>query len=172
MIETERLKLVPCTGMHLASLQRSKGDVESIMGAATVTGWLAFPESVDYALKMLSEHTSNLRWGMHLVLHKADNKIIGTCGYNGMADEEGVVEIGYAIAPSYKNQGLESEAAKALIDNAFEWAAVKMIDVHTLAERGPSVDMLEGMGFTKIDEDDGLWQWRILRADYEKARAA
>jgi hypothetical protein len=32
--------------------------------------------------------------------------------------------------------------------------------------------MFEEMGFAKIGEDDDLWQWRLLREDYEKAHAA
>ena len=132
MIETENLKLVACVGMHLQGMQNSEGHATSMMGYDTVEGWLASVESVEHAIALLEADSQNLRWGMHLVLHKADDKIIGTCGYNGLADADGVVDVGYALAPSYRNQGIEGEIAKALVDNAFEWAMVEKIDAKAL----------------------------------------
>ena len=170
MIETENLKLVACTGMHLTGLQRGQGEVFSFMGADMVDGWLAFPESIDQAAKLLQEHSQNLRWGMHLVLHKADNKIIGTAGYNGMADEDGLVEMGYAIAPSYKNKNIEREIVKGLVSNAFEWAVVNMIDAYTLARANESGRELEVLGFSRLAREDDLLHWRLLRSDYESSQ--
>jgi RimJ/RimL family protein N-acetyltransferase len=169
MIETGNLKMVACTGMHLQGMRHS--EVPSMMGAETVEGWLAFPESVQQAIALLQANSQNLRWGMHIVLHKADNKIIGTCGYNGAADNDGLVEIGYAVAPSYKNAGIESEIAKGLVDNAFEWAVVKMIDAYTVARSSESAKTLEDLGFAKLEKEDGLLHWRLTRSDYENSRA-
>lgn len=172
MIETERLNLVTCTAMHLSAIMSSERGLSGLMGAETVENWLAFPDSVPYALQRLQEDSANFRWGLHIILHRADNKIIGTCGYNGMADDDGLVEMGYAIAPSYKGQGLEAEIAKGLVDNAFRWAVVQSVDACTLPENNASGDILTGLGFKKIDEDNDLWQWRLARADYEKSKAA
>ncbi|HTK26086.1 MAG TPA: GNAT family N-acetyltransferase [Pyrinomonadaceae bacterium] len=169
MIETGNLKLVACTRMHLQGMQRT--EMPSMMGADTVEGWLAFPESVQQAIALLQANSQNLRWGMHIVLHKTDNKIIGTCGYNGAADNDGLVEIGYAVAPSYKNTGIESEIAKGLVDNAFEWAAVNMIDAYTLARSSESGKTLEGLGFARLEKEEGLVHWRLTRNDYENSRA-
>jgi len=171
MIETENLKLIACTGMHLQGMQRSQGNVSSMMDADTVEGWLASTESVEQAMALLAASSQNLRWGMHIVLHKADNKIIGTCGYNGMADDDGVVDIGYALAPSYRNQGIEREITKGLMDNAFEWAVVEKIDAYTLARSRESGKIFEQLGFTMLKKEDGLIQWRLTRDDYERSRA-
>ena len=108
---------------------------------------------------------------MHLILHKTDNMIIGTSGYNGMANDDGLVEMGYALAPSYRNVGVEAEIAKGLVDNAFRWAAVTMIDAYTAARANESVQTLKDLGFLKIAKEGGLWQWRLTRSDYESARA-
>jgi len=171
MIETENLKLVACTGMHLQTIKRSQGNVTSMMGADTVEGWLTSVESVEQAMALLEASSQNLRWGMHIVLHKADNKIIGTCGYNGQADDNGVVDIGYALAPSYRNQGIEREIAKGLMDNALEWAVVEKIDAYTLARSRESGKIFEELGFTRLKKEDRLIHWRLTRDDYEQARA-
>lgn len=170
MIETENLKMVACTGMHLNSLERNHA-VPSLMGADTAEGWLVFPESVEYATKLLQSHSQNLRWGMHLILHKGDNKIIGTSGYNGMANDDGLVEMGYALAPSYRNVGIEAEIAKGLVDNAFRWAAVIMIDTYTVARSNESSQTLKDLGFSKMAREGDLLQWRLTRGDYEGSQA-
>lgn len=173
MIETERLQLIACSKMHLNALIQSEQALAELLGVELAENWLVFPEAAPYALEMLEKNPQVLRWGMHLFIHKAENKIIGNGGFKGLADENGMVEIGYAISPQFENQGLATEAARGMIDYAFSWSNVKMVDAHTLAEENASVRVLQKCGMTRIaekhDAEDGdIWQWRILREDFEK----
>lgn len=173
MIETERLQLIACSKMHLNTLIQSEQALANLLGVELAENWLVFPEAAPYALEMLEKNPQVLRWGMHLFIHKDENKIIGNGGFKGLADENGMVEIGYAISPQFENQGLATEAARGMIDYAFSWANVKMVDAHTLAEENASVRVLQKCGMTRIaekhDAEDGdIWQWRILREDFEK----
>ncbi|HVE56892.1 MAG TPA: GNAT family N-acetyltransferase [Pyrinomonadaceae bacterium] len=177
MIETERLQLIACNKMHLNALMQSEQALGDLLGVEFAENWLVFPETLDmlpYALKMLEKDPQVLRWGMHLFLKKDENKIIGNGGFKGVADEQGMVEIGYAISPLYEHQGLATEAARGMIEYAFSWSPIKMVDAHTLAEENASVRILQKCGMTRIaekhDTEDGdIWQWRILREDFEKA---
>ena len=176
MIETERLQLIACSKMHLTALLQSEQALGDLLGVEFAENWLVFPESLDslpYALKMLEADPQILRWGMQLFLKKDENKLIGNGGFKGAADAQGMIEIGYAIAPSYEKQGLATEAARAMVDDAFSWSHVRMVDAHTLAEENASVKVLQKCGMTKIakkhDTEDGdIWQWRILREEFEK----
>jgi [ribosomal protein S5]-alanine N-acetyltransferase len=175
MIETERLQLIACSKMHLNALVQSERALADLLGVELAENWLVFPESAPYALKMLEANAQILRWGMHLFLKKDENKIVGSGGFKGVADPEGMVEIGYAISPLYENQGLATEAARGMIDYAFGWSNVRMVDAHTLAEENASVKVLQKCGMTRIaekhdDEDGAIWQWRILREDFEKEK--
>jgi Acetyltransferases, including N-acetylases of ribosomal proteins len=168
MIETERLKLIACSRLHLETLLKGENFLAELMELELADGWLHFPESVPFALKMLEENPQNIRWGMHLFVHKADNRLVGTGGFKGVPDESGMVEIGCAIAPGYQNQGLATEAARAMIEYAFSWAAVKTVDAHTLAGENASTAVLTKCGMMKIgeknDPDEGpVWHWRIER---------
>lgn len=176
MIETERLKLIACNRIHFGALLQSEQALADLLGADLAENWLIFPESIPFGLKMLEENSEVLRWGMYLILHKADNKLIGTGGFKGLADENGMVEIGYSLAPTYENQGYATEAAKGMIESAFSYAVVNMVDAHTLAEWNASTKVLQKCGMTKIaekhDANDGdIWQWRILREEYESLSA-
>jgi [ribosomal protein S5]-alanine N-acetyltransferase len=171
MIETERLKLIPCKREHLEILLSSEDELAKNLGVSLSDNWLVFPESVAYSLNMIDDDPRVLVWGMHLVVHKADNKLIGCGGYKGAPDEAGMVEFGYSVAPAYENKGYATEAAKALIDHAFANHDVQMVDAHTLAEWNASTKILEKCGLTKIaekhDPEDGdIWHWRLLRAEF------
>lgn len=173
MIETERLQLIACNKMHLGALMQSEQALADLLGVELAENWLIFPESVEYSLKMLEADPQVLRWGMHFFLYKDENKIIGTGGFKGAADASGMVELGYSVAPSYENQGFATEAAGGMLDYAFSWSHVKMVDAHTLAEENASGKVLQKCGMTKIAEkhdpqDGDIWQWRILREEYEK----
>jgi [ribosomal protein S5]-alanine N-acetyltransferase len=176
MIETARLQLIACNKMHINALIQSEQALGDLLGVSFAENWLVFPETLDslpYALKMLEDNSQVLRWGMHLFLKKDENKIIGNGGFKGVADENGMVEIGYAISPLYENQGLASEAARAMIEYALSWSHVKMVDAHTLAEENASGKILQKCRMTRIaekhdDEDGDIWQWRILREEFGK----
>ena len=171
MIETTRLKIIPCTREHLEILISSEAELAQHLGVGVADSWLIFPESVSYSLKMIDDDPRALIWGMHLIVHKNDNKLIGCGGYKGPPDSEGMVEFGYSVAPSYENQGLATEAAKELINKAFADHDVKIVDAHTLAEWNASTKVLRKCGLTKIaekhDPEDGdIWQWRLIREDF------
>jgi [ribosomal protein S5]-alanine N-acetyltransferase len=173
MIETERLQLIACNKMHLNALLQGERNLADLLGVELAENWLVFPAAPAALIKMLEANPQVLRWGMHLFLKKDENKIIGNGGFKGVPDENGMVEIGYAISPLYENQGFATEAARGMIDYAFSWSNVKMVDAHTLAEENASVKVLRKCGMTRIaekhDEEDGdIWQWRILREDFER----
>ena len=171
MIETERLKLIPCTRELLEILAVGENNLAEHLSVGLAENWLIFPESVAYSIKMIDDDSRALVWGMHLIIHTRDNKLIGCGGYKGGPDDAGMVEFGYSVAPSYEGKGYATEAAKALLDKAFADPEVQMVDAHTLAEWNASTSILRKCGLTKIaekhDPEDGdIWQWRLLRRNH------
>ena len=174
MIETERLKLIPCGKNHCQAILENEQNIAALLGVELAENWLVFPESVPYILEMLEVNPQFAEWGMYFFVHKTDNKLIGVGGFKGAADETGMVEIGYSIAPEYENRGLATECASAMIKHAFAHEIVGKVDAHTLTEKNASAKVLQKCGMSKIaekqDAEDGdIWQWRILRADFEKS---
>jgi [ribosomal protein S5]-alanine N-acetyltransferase len=171
MIETERLQIIPCTREHLETLLSSEETLAEDLGVSVADNLLIFPESVAYSLKMINDDPRALLWGMHFIIHAGENRLIGCGGYKGAPDAAGMVEFGYSVAPTYENQGLATEAARALIDHAFADDGVLMVDAHTLAQWNASTRILQKCGLTKIaekhDPEDGdIWHWRLLRKRY------
>ena len=170
MIETERLKLIPCKRKHLEILLSSENELAKYLGLDLADTWLIFPESIPFSLKMIDDDSRAEVWGMHLIVHTADNKLIGCGGYKGAPDTAGMVEFGYSVAPTYENRGFATEAARGFIDHALSDRDVCTIDAHTLAEWNASTKILQKCGLTKIaekhDPEDGdIWHWRLMREE-------
>ncbi len=130
--------------------------------------WTEFGlQPLAYAYDQVRQLPVSEKWWAYLPVHKADRRLIGSCGYKGLPDEEGVVEIGYEISPPYRRRGLAGEIARALVEHASRQPGVRIVQAHTLAQENPSVRVLKNCGFAFVQEiddpDDGrIWQWRYV----------
>jgi len=169
IIETKNLKLIPCdTDILKAAIEGNKILAEKI-NVTVQDGWTEFGiGALQYSLDKLTESEQERNWWTYFPVHKQDNTLIGSGGYKGKPTTDGIVEIGYEIAPNYRNRGLATEMAKGLIENAFRDEKVKAIIAHTLEQDNPSTKILRKCGFEKVkevnDPEDGLiWQWELKR---------
>jgi len=55
MIETDRLRLIPCSRLHLETLLESEAQFATMLGIDVELGWLLFPEAVAYSIKMIDD---------------------------------------------------------------------------------------------------------------------
>ncbi|MES2775431.1 MAG: GNAT family N-acetyltransferase [Bacteroidota bacterium] len=170
MIQTDRLHLVPFTREHYDAISANDNEtLGSLLNIRTPSSWTEFADAVD-ALPVLISFFEKLngdhRWGSYFIIHPVDRQLIGTGGYKGAPDEEGVVEIGYEVKEMYRNRGFATESASALISFAKSQAGIKAVRAHTLPRENHSVKVLQkcGMEFkgSVTDPDDGeVWRWEL-----------
>lgn len=170
MIETERLYLVPADLPKLEALVAEDWPTLSALlgGVDFAEHWLHFPEAMVWMRDYLREYEMDIHWWNYFIIHRADVRLIGTCGYKGSPSLDGAVEIGYEIANSYQGKGLATETARALVDNAFRFHEVRCVLANTLAETNASNHLLQKLGFAftgeEMDIEDGLiWGWKKER---------
>jgi RimJ/RimL family protein N-acetyltransferase len=99
-----------------------------------------------------------------VVVHRANESVIGKCGFKGPPAADGSVEIAYGIAPEHQGKGYATEAAAALVRYAFDSGQVRVARAHTLPEPNASTRVLTKCGFRRVgevmDPEDGLvWRW-------------
>ena len=171
-IETRNLKLVPHTPSHLLDLIQGADVYARSFGSAPAEGLRDFFVSKDVSsewLERLKTSTTADVWthGFGMV-HKASSTVIGSGGYKGPPDAEGVVEIAYGVVPQHQGKGYATEAAEALVEFAFLNSQVKRVRAHTLPQPNASTKVLTKCGFQQIveimDPEDGLvWRWERQR---------
>lgn len=170
MITTARLRLVPATSAHFAALDESEEALAASLGVQPAAEWLGFDaarEAMVQAGSHLLDHPEAADWWTYWFVHPGDARLIGLGGYKG-APAEGAVEIGYAVAPGYRGQGIAREAAQGLVDSAFADPRVERALAHTLPEANASTAVLSRLGFRHegaiVDPEDGeVWRWQLSR---------
>jgi [ribosomal protein S5]-alanine N-acetyltransferase len=167
-IETKSLTLIACDKTILINAIEGNDKLGKLLNIKVEDNWTEFGLGpLQYSLGRLSEDIQEMGWLTYLPI-KQDNKLIGSCGYKGKPTVNGSVEIGYEIAPGYRNKGLATEMTEGLISHAFANSSVKIIYAHTLRQENASTKILSKFGFVRIgevnDPDDGLiWKWVLKK---------
>lgn len=131
-------------------------------GVPVASGWSGFPETVPLMLGA-TRHGVPAEWGPQLIFDD-DGALVGTAGWKGKP-VDGVVELGYAVAPTRRNRGIATAALTELLRRAHA-ARVRLVVAHTRAEESASTAVLRHCGFTNTaeltDPEDGpVWRWEL-----------
>jgi predicted acetyltransferase len=108
-----------------------------------------------------NETKNVLFYTLWLVVEKRFNGSVGSIMFKGPPDAEGKVEIGYGIHEEFQNRGYMTEAISAFCKWAFEKGGVKIITAETAKDNHASFSVLEKNGFTKFDENDEFYYWKL-----------
>ena len=151
-VETRNLKLVPKT-------------VEDVWAQIAAMSEDQRTEVSPHWLALVHNVTGFDPWVLGFTLvHRVTNVRVGTGGFKGPPDADGMVEIAYGVAPEHQGRGYATEAAEALVAYAFGNGQVRVVRAHTLPENDASKRVLEKCGFRFVgevhDPEDGLvWRW-------------
>ena len=78
-----------------------------------------------------------------------DGRVVGECGWRGRPDGDGVVEIGYGLAPPSRGQGLGTEAVAVLAAWTEVQPDVRLLAAQVLVGNEPSLRLLARLGFVE-----------------------
>lgn len=169
MLETEHLQIIPCDDTLFEAIKMGNNVLGRVMGVNVPKKWTAFRDVFTPSYHRWMANPALRDWWTHLIVLKKENVLVGVCGYKGEPNELGEVEIGYEIGiAAYRQRGLGTEAAKALVNHAVLHDSVKIVIAHTLAEENYSTRILKKIGFTNVkeisDPEDGLiWRWELKK---------
>ena len=105
------------------------------------------------------------QFGPFLVHRSDDDVVVGEIG-GAFVDEQGSIEIGYAVVESRWNRGYATAAVEALVTKAREASEVRRIVAHTPLERPESGRVLEKAGFAMVREiDDADEDGNVVRVE-------
>jgi len=104
-----------------------------------------------------------------LMLRDADGQVLGSCGFKHAPDADGVVEIGYGVAPACQRQGVASQAVAALCVMALRSPAVRQVLACISPDNRASQALAGKLGFRAgvglLDADgEHVVAWTLTRA--------
>lgn len=168
MIETDRLMLHTLPPTLLALLV--DGDLAGARATdppyeITDETFVGDAHVLAMRLGQLAADPAEEPWLYRVAVRKGTRQVIGRAGFHAPPDAEGMVEIGYSVAPDFRRQGFATEMARGLM----AWGAAQGA-TRCLASVRPdnvaSLATIDKLGFVKIgeqmDEIDGLeWVHRL-----------
>jgi RimJ/RimL family protein N-acetyltransferase len=148
------VRLLVSNRLLLDAAAESDDALARVLGFHVVAGWCTFPDRLTTA--------PGGAWGTRFFV--TSDELVGWGGFKG-PPREGAVEIGYEIAAARQGRGLATEAATAMLAEAFADPAVERVLAHTLPVRNASNHILEKCGFRFEGEVlvRGIQVWRYCR---------
>jgi RimJ/RimL family protein N-acetyltransferase len=168
ILETTHLLLRPHTPQQILALREDPDRFETLAGLPAAPGLRDFFLSDDVSgqwIAMLRSATEADPWTLGFaVIDRERRLVVGSAGFKGRADVEGVVEVAYGIVPSFQGRGYATEATHALMNFAREDSAVRRFRAHTMPNPNASTRVLTKCGFEflgdVVDPEDGpVWRW-------------
>ena len=151
-LRSENLDLYAATSALVEADIAGRTELETALGAVVPPSWppdLFGPEAMRYTLAQL-RRSSARGWSLwYLVCRGEPGELVGVCSFKGRPDEEGSVEISYAILPGQQRRGLATEAVRKLVGWAFSHHNVSEVSAETFPHLVKSIRVLEKNGFRR-----------------------
>ena len=164
IIRTERLELVELAPEAVrALLANRREDAETRIGSRLPA---EFPDVADLRpsgflaiqLERMAAEPARRDWMARLMVDTVDG-VVGHCGFHGPPSTVGRAEIGYTVFTSFRGRGYAKEAARGLVDWAFEQGE-REVYASVSPANAPSLAVVRALGFTQVgtqeDEVDGV----------------
>jgi RimJ/RimL family protein N-acetyltransferase len=168
-IETERLRLRPLRPDDLEALAEVYLDPR-------VTRWIGPHtwEDVEQEIVLQAEHQAAHGWSFWAVEERATGRMIGDCGLQPLEHRGPEVELGYDLHPDTWGRGLATEAARAVMAEAFGPLGVDRVVAVVKPDHRASQRVLEKAGLshagTRRAYGESLFLYEARRAELSRAR--
>ena len=145
-LETERLRL-------RALRVSDAADMYDYARRPEVTKYLLWSPHPDpmHTKRYLEYLAGRYRLGMFYdwaLIHKADGRMIGTCGFVRFDLPHNSAEVGYVLNPDYHGQGLMPEALRRVLAFGFSELGLHRIEARYMVGNAPSRHVMDKLGMT------------------------
>ena len=160
IITTARLRLVPYSLALKRATMTNKTQVAELLGVRVPEHWPGpdYAEALPFFINLIENDPSGAVWD-GIIIHTADQCVIGDIGFKGGPDEHGMVEIGYSIIPEYRGHGYATEMALGLVNWAFTTQNIRQVTAECLEDNSGSIRVLEKIGMRRLPPEGNLLKW-------------
>lgn len=177
ILETDRLVLIPYELSFIEATLIGDDRLSELSGCSVAKEWpgVEFFFYLPYVLESVKKDPNKAKW-THLIILKAENKIIGEVSAQGTPETTGEAELGYGIVDAYAGHGYATEGAQIFL----EWLIseeIKTVKAKTYLYHKKSQHILKKLGFIKTgegffagDERVAYFEWKPKQLTYNKNR--
>ena len=169
VIESRRMTLVAATSDLMAADLAGREAFSDAIGADVPQNWppqLYESTAMRAALAQLQDPAEQ-GWSVWYLLSRKPEapQVVGICGFKGMPDGAGSVEIGYSVLSQFRVQGYATEAVARLIVWAFSHQNVNEVTAETLPHLQQSIRVMEknGLSFAGPGSEYGVVKYVLQK---------
>ncbi|NET01406.1 MAG: GNAT family N-acetyltransferase [Sphaerospermopsis sp. SIO1G2] len=168
---TERLLLVPFKLDIVKTAILDNSELAKFLGVNVLPDWQDQESSQNLPdiANILEKYPFQSKWGWgSLVIHQQENTLIGHVMIKVIPDATfsptDAVEIGYYIAPSHRQQGYGTEAAKAMADLVLSQPDMQTVTAGCDPKNIASQRVLEKIGMELITPGKEVLVWKLSKS--------
>jgi aminoglycoside 6'-N-acetyltransferase len=112
-------------------------------------------------------------WVQFSVEERETGRLVGDVGLSPADGEQGVIKVGYTIAPACQGRGYATEAIGSLVSYAFDVLGADVVRAYASADNLPSIRVAEKVGMRLVERfehrsGDEIWfgvRYELRRED-------
>lgn len=172
---TARLDMIASSVDHLCAEQEAYEDLGAMLGVEVPEGWPPGEydqAAITFLLEWMAQGGPEAEgwYGWYAILRAEPGAegatrgvLVGSTGYFGPPDPDGVVQIGYSVVESYRGRGLATEMVAGMTARALAMPGVTSIVAETDEQNIASCKVLERNGFERVGagRDPGHVRYRF-----------
>lgn len=165
VVETERLRLVPVRLPLIEAVLQGDLDRAQALAPFDVTEQTFADDGHVLQLRrdQLRADPGEQPWLFRAAVRRTGREVVGRIGFHA-PPQDGVVEVGYSVAPTHRRQGYALEMTRGLLGWGAAHGARECLG-SARPDNAASLAVLDRLGFVRIgeqlDEIDGLeWVFR------------
>jgi RimJ/RimL family protein N-acetyltransferase len=163
-LATEQLIITPLTYRQMEMWNTSSLQFEGELGyqlAQKDMGSVFLKELKDKILKIKNDRINYFWITYWIIVLKEEKKIIGTIGFDGSPEEDGILNLDFQIYTGYEGKGFLSETLNRFLAWAFKQDLVEKIHTITSSSDDIAIEALEEFDFVCIDQETRDWTWEL-----------
>jgi RimJ/RimL family protein N-acetyltransferase len=168
-IESKRLRLLAANQALVSADLSGREALAQALGVRVPENWppeLYDRPPMEVAMLQLQDEVQ-VGWSFWYMVQKqtGGDELLGICGFKGLPDPQGEVEIGYSILSQFRNRGYATEAVMRLVSWALTHQRVNAVIAETLPYLKQSIRVLEknGFRFAGAGSEHGVVRYRLER---------
>jgi len=171
-ISSERLDLVPLSYTQLLLLDKSRNELEIILGLGLTNFQFNSPYDFagmfkasihDHVIPAVKKHPQDFTWYTHwLIVNRSLKLTVGGIGASGLP-QNGEVMIGYFTEKNAEGKGFATEAVRCFTSWIMENPNVHTVIADTVTDGFASQKVLQKTGFLFSGTTEEGLRWKLVR---------
>lgn len=159
-IETDRLLIITFTAEMMEAFLKGNNEIEKLVPYRVAPEYPldVYKQFFEYKIERFRRFPNENEWE-GIIIHKRDHTIMGDMGFKGGPNEEGIIDLGYSIVPSYQGNGYATEMGIAMVKWGLRQPHVKKVIATCKPDNFKSIRVLEKIGFQITNKTEDKYYW-------------